>query len=102
MSVWDNYECDGQMSFEDYKLSLLDKTYDRHGRQSEAPSWMNRERCENCKWWELLPVEEQPPDGWGVTGQCNIFREGQTHYEQPCSTSYCDDFRYKIEIKGEF
>jgi hypothetical protein len=102
MSIWDNYECDGQMSLEDYKLSLLDRTYDRHGRQSEAPSWMNRERCENCKWWELLLVEEQPPDGWGVKGQCNLFRDGQTHYEQPCSTSYCDDFRYKIEMKGEF
>ena len=89
MSVFDNYECEGQLSFDDL---LYNYTYDRFGKRRPARSWMNRERCENCKYWELLPVEEQPPAGWGVKGQCNQFREGQTHYEQPSSTSWCQDF----------
>lgn len=95
---FDNYECDGQMSLEEYIDSLLDYTVDKYGRRSIAQTWMNRERCENCKYWELLPVDDQPPDGWGVKGQCNLFREGQKTYEVTNKTDYCQN--YKCKIKG--
>ena len=91
----ENYECEGQMSIDDFIKPELDLTYDRTGQKTEAPKWMKRERCENCKYWELLPVEEQSPWGWGVKGQCNLYHEGQKCYQTPSSISYCQEFKFK-------
>lgn len=96
-SVFDNYECDGQIDIMDYlKSQQLDYTYERNGKKHPAPAWMRRERCENCKRWELLPVEDQPPYGWGVFGQCNFIHDPkQKRYEKTSSVSYCQDFILK-------
>ena len=61
-------------------------------------AFAKKERCENCKYWEILPVEEQPPCGWGVRGQCNCVHEPermQQGYWKVDSTSYCQDFAPK-------
>ena len=87
-----NYECEGQMSITDYTYGL---TRNRYGKTYEASEWMVRERCENCKHWEMLPVEEQPPAGWGVKGQCNCTHEPEmmkNGYWITNRTSYCNDF----------
>ena len=81
----------GQINFDCF-------TYDRNGNIEIAPLWMKKERCENCKYWEILPVEEQPPCGWGVRGQCNCVHEPermQQGYWKVNSTSYCQDFATK-------
>ena len=80
----------GQMTIGDYQKGL---TYDRRGRKHEAPEWMKKDRCEMCRHWELLPTEEQPPDGWGVKGQCNFLREGQKKYENTNTSSWCQEFK---------
>ena len=88
---------DGQITLGQY---LTDITHDRDGKQSPAPSWMHKERCENCKYWEILPVEEQPPAGWGVKGQCNCTHEPKmmkNGYWVTGNTSYCNDFTSKYE-----
>lgn len=71
-------------------------THQRDGSLIEAPRWMNEERCENCKWWEIYPVEEQPPDGWEVKGQCNYSHEPEqmkNGYWTTSKTSYCQDYK---------
>ena len=81
----------GQINFDCF-------THDRNGNIEIAPLWMKKERCENCKYWEILPVEEQPPCGWGVRGQCNCVHEPermQQGYWKVDSTSYCQDFAPK-------
>ena len=81
-----------QMSIVDY---LLDQTYDRNGAQHPAPPWMDRERCENCRYWSIYPVEEQPPAGWSVVGQCNKSHEPQmmrNGYWKVSKTSYCQEY----------
>lgn len=81
-----------QMSIVDY---LLDQTYDRNGSQHPAPDWMDRERCENCRYWSIYPVEEQPPAGWSVVGQCNKSHEPEmmkNGYWRVSSTSYCQEY----------
>ena len=88
----DNYECEGQLSISDWSYSF---SRDRYGRLYEAPSWMDLKRCENCKYWEMFPVEEQPPVGWGVYGQCNCFHEPEmmkNGYWKTSKTSCCMDF----------
>ena len=84
---------EGQITLNEY---IADYSQDRYGRKYKAPSWMDRERCENCKYWERLSVEEQPPAGWGVMGQCNCTHEPEmmTHgYWKTGKTSYCNDFQ---------
>ena len=81
-----------QMSIVDY---LLDQTYDRNGSQNPAPPWMDRERCENCRYWSIYPVEEQPPAGWSVVGQCNKSHEPEmmrNGYWKVSKTSYCQEY----------
>ena len=81
-----------QMSIVDY---LLDQTYDRNGSQHPAPDWMDRERCENCRYWSIYPVEEQPPAGWSVVGQCNKSHEPEmmkNGYWKVGKTSYCQEY----------
>lgn len=97
----DNYECDGQMSLEDYIESQLDYTVDRYGHKSEARPWMHRERCENCVYWYMIPTADQPPAGWGVMGQCDLLREGQKGYEIVSKTSYCQEFKCKYLQKKQ-
>ena len=83
---------DGQMDLSDYMQHI---TYDRYGRPYETPDWMDRERCETCKYWERYPVEEQPPAGWGVYGQCNCTHEPEmmkNGYWKVSKTSYCCDY----------
>ena len=78
-------------------------SHDRYGREYEAPDWMDVERCENCKWWQILPPEEQPPAGWGVKGQCNCYHEPEmmkNGYWKTSKTDYCQDFANK-EIANE-
>ena len=69
-------------------------TYDRDGTLHEAPRWMKAERCETCRFWEILPIEVQPPDGWGVKGQCNCYHDGcmDKGYWTTNQTSYCQDY----------
>lgn len=69
-----------------------DLTYDNKGRLYPAPAWMDAERCEKCKNWELAP--NQPPDGWGVMGFCTSHRGRGREVNH---TSYCDDFEKKEE-----
>lgn len=81
-----------QLNLNDYAQSV---SYDRHGRPYKAPEWMDRERCETCKYWERYPVEEQPPAGWGVYGQCNCTHEPEmmkNGYWKVSKTSYCNDY----------
>lgn len=83
---------EGQISLNDYTSDL---THDRRGKLHKAAEWMNRERCENCKYWEILSVELQSPAGWGVKGQCNCSHEPETMkhgYWQTGKTSYCQDY----------
>lgn len=80
---------EGQMNFSDY-------THKRDGTLYPAPEWMNKERCENCIKWHILPKEEQPPAGWGVKGQCNCIHDPkQKGYETTGKNSYCCDFEDK-------
>ena len=81
-----------QLSLDSYMKGF---TRDRKGNLYTAPEWMREERCENCKYWEILPVEEQPPDGWGVKGQCNCVHEPEmmkNGYWKTNTTSYCRDY----------
>ena len=61
---------DGQISIFD-----IDYTYDRNGKRFDVQGWMRKERCENCRMWCRLPVEEQPPAGWGVYGTCLFIHD---------------------------
>ena len=78
-------------------------SHDRYGREYKAPTWMDVERCENCKWWQILPPEEQPPAGWGVKGQCNCYHEPEmmkNGYWKTSKTSSCQDFAEKEIVNG--
>jgi len=84
---------DGQMTFRDYEASY---THERDGKRREAPKWANPERCGTCKNWHLLPVDEQPPCGWGVKGQCQIiYFPNQLGYQNTGELSYCDRFEWR-------
>lgn len=83
-----------QLTIADYQKR---RTYERDGSTYEAPEWMDDERCETCKYWELLPKDEQPPAGWGVKGQCNFLHTNwdgtrQTEYQNTGKTSYCQEW----------
>lgn len=85
----------GQISISEY---LSDRTYRRDGSLHPAPEWMKKERCENCMWWDIFPKENQPPDGWGIKGQCNCYHDPETMkngYWVVNQTSYCNDFKEK-------
>lgn len=85
-----------QMTISEY---LSDRTHDRNGRLSEAPEWMDAKRCETCRHWQILPVDDQPPYGWGVKGQCNYSHEPEmmrNGYWIVGSNSYCNDYEVKI------
>ena len=72
---------------------LNDRCFNRDGSIGEAPSWAREDRCGNCKHWEILPKEEQPPCGWGVKGICYSRRsKGQT---RPSQDSYCMEHEYR-------
>lgn len=74
-------------------------TYDRNGDLKASVYPFNKERCETCKYWEILPVEEQPPAGWGVKGQCNCVHEPKMMtkgYWKTGKTSYCQDYVSKF------
>ena len=89
---------DGQMTIGQYQARI---THDRYGRPYDAPSWMDDERCETCKYWERFPVELQPPAGWGVYGQCDCIHEPEmmkNGYWQTGKTSYCNDFESRNQI----
>lgn len=82
----------GQMSISDY---LIDQTHDRNGKLYQAPEWMPRQRCETCRFWEILPAGEQPPNGWGVKGQCNRSHAPEMMaggYWKTGKTSYCQEY----------
>ena len=84
---------EGQMTFRDYEASY---THERDGKRREAPKWAHPERCGTCKNWHLLPVEDQPPCGWGVKGQCQIiYFPNQLGYQNTGELSYCDRFEWR-------
>ena len=90
----------GQISITDY---MSDLTHRRDGSLRPASSWMNKDRCENCKYWEIFPVDQQPPSGWGVKGQCNCSHEPdmmKNGYWTVSSTSYCQDYR-RIDLQAD-
>lgn len=79
-------------------------SHDRYGREYKAPTWMDRKRCETCAWWEIYPVDEQPPAGWGVYGQCNCYHEPEmmkNGYWKTSKTSCCMDYKEKYEQETE-
>ena len=89
-----------QISITDF---LADQTHDRGGNLKPAPEWMRKERCENCKYWEIFQEELQPPDGWGVIGQCNCSHEPQmmrNGYWKTGRTGYCQDYQRKELTHG--
>lgn len=86
---------DGQMTLAECMSSV---TYDRWGRQYPTPAWMDRERCELCGHWERLPVDDQPPSGWGVMGQCDaIHHPEQKGYIRCSKSDYCDMYEGRYE-----
>ena len=90
----------GQITITDY---MSDRTHRRDGSLHDAPAWMDKDRCENCRYWEILPVEQQPPSGWGVKGQCNCSHEPEMMekgYWTVSSISYCDDFE-RINLQSD-
>lgn len=85
-----------QLTIKDYRKNLL---INRYGKLEKIPEGVtytpDPKRCELCKHWQILPVEEQPPEGWTVRGQCNCYHEEymmKNGYWKTGSTSYCQDF----------
>ena len=88
---------ESQLSIGDY---LSGMTIDRYGRHSAAPEWMKGERCETCKYWKAYPVDDQPPPGWGVYGQCDYTHEPEmmkNGYWRVSKTSCCQDYEVKYD-----
>lgn len=84
---------DGQITLTEAISSV---TYDRYGKPYPTPEWMDKDRCELCRHWTRLPEEDQPPDGWGVLGQCGILHSPkQVGYQNTSKTSYCDLFEWR-------
>ena len=78
---------DGQITLTEAISSV---TYDRYGRPHKTPAWMDKPRCETCKHWDRLPVDDQPPDGWGVKGQCDVIHDAsQIGYINTDGCSWC-------------
>ena len=65
--------------------------YDRNGRIREAPEWVNEKRCGNCKYWQILPAYDQPPNGWGTRGLCGEHRSRNQF--TTAQTSYCQEWK---------
>ena len=87
---------ENQITLNDF---MKEYTYDRTGKLHKCPTPYPVERCELCKYWEQLPVEEQPPAGWGVQGQCNCTHEPEmmkNGYWIVSKLSYCNDFISKF------
>ena len=67
---------------------ISDRFYDRNGRIRECPEWVNEKRCGNCRFWQILPEYDQPPNGWAIRGLCgshiskNQFTSAQTSFCQ--------------------
>ena len=85
---------DGQMTILDYQNSI---SYTRTGKQRTTPDWVRQDRCNNCSYWLIDIVEDQPPEGWGVTGICQCLREGQVGYHHTDQWSWCQEWRNKTE-----
>ena len=66
---------------------LQNQFFDRFGNRKPLPAWVNDERCGNCQNWQLLPEDEQPPNGWGIRGLCSGYTTAQT--------SYCQEWKGK-------
>lgn len=78
----------GQMTLTD---AMQNRFYDRRGRLVLVPEWVKDVRCGNCEYWQLLPKDEQPPEGWGVKGACGAhWSKGQHNTSQ---TSYCEEYK---------
>lgn len=79
-----------QMTLDAY---LKRKMYNRDGTTDEAPEWTRDERCGNCKYWQLLDKDAQPPCGWGVKGLCGEHRsQNRLRTDQ---FSWCQMYEYK-------
>lgn len=75
------------------KAEKTKKSFNRDGTMRPTPEWANEERCENCKNWVLLPITEQPAEGWGVKGLCCSHRS-----QGRCKTdgfSWCQDHEWR-------
>lgn len=87
---------ENQITLDDY---MNDYTYNRKGELKKSVFKWDRERCETCRHWEILPVELQPPAGWGVKGQCNCSHEPELMkrgYWIVGKTSYCQDYESRF------
>ena len=87
---FDNYECEGQMTIGDY---IRSKFYDHDGRVRSAPEWVKEERCGNCRFWQILPEYDQPPNGWGTRGLCGSHVSKNQY--TTAQTSYCQEFEWR-------
>jgi len=82
-----------QITIDQYLHTLkTEQSFNRDGSKRTAPSWVQEKRCENCKYWVLLPECDQPAAGWGVKGVCTSHR-GQGKYKTD-GFSYCDDHSF--------
>lgn len=77
-----------QISFFEY---LTDTTwYNRDGSIRDCPKWAREDRCGCCSKWQLLPLDEQPPEGWGVHGLCGSHFSKNKH--KTSQSDGCNEF----------
>jgi hypothetical protein len=69
--------------------------FNRDGTMTIAPKWVRGDRCGNCDKWQILPIEEQPPDGWGVMGLCGSHMS--KNKQKTSQSSFCQEFKNKYE-----
>lgn len=71
--------------------------YNRDGTITECPKYARHDRCGRCARWQLLPLDEQPPDGWGVHGLCGSHLSKNKN--KTTQTDYCSEFKDKYRQK---
>lgn len=75
-----------------FDLFPEDYSYNRKGEKVACPKWVQKNRCEKCQYWNILPEGLQPADGWGVKGSCTSHRgQGRT----TDAFSYCGDYEVR-------
>lgn len=82
-----NQEVIRYMSEEQLSIDDLDYTTLRNGKVVPAPSWIQKERCENCVFWERNEV------GFSIKGICKLLRPTQSKYAQTSNFDYCQEFK---------
>ena len=58
---------------------------------------MNKERCENCKWWVKSSYFESPEfKGYGIRGDCQRYPKA---IKGKYSNEFCGEFKIKTQKK---